>query len=758
MTKRPLLPSDIELIGRSWLDEAAIEAARLFRVDDIDGAQMVGRKERDHCAGVVFPYYWPGASECREYRIRRDNPDITYEGDKRKETAKYLSPPGRGNLLYFPPGVSAELLADAELPIVLTEGEKKTLSLWRLAWWNLPEGADTPRFLPVGLAGVWNWKGKIGREPADNGGWRDVKGPIPDLARVPMEHRKVTILFDANVRTNDSVRAARAMLAGELHHNRKAEVYLATLPAPKKDELINGIDDFLYARGPEPALDLIQHARYVPRPAKPESSAGKQDDLLTDLVFFQTAEQKLYAQLPLNGHREIWPLKSRAFQSWLSRQIYQRDGKAAGQSVISDLLNHCTAAADATPARDHVHLRVGGSLAQRHVWLDTGTPEWNAIEVTSAGWRCQATPAVYFRRARGFQALPSPITGSSLNPLRKFCNAEDQGTFIMLCAWLIGAMSPAGPYPILMLQGEQGSAKSTTARVLRNLIDPARPAVRSTPKDERDLMIAASNCWILSLDNMSGTPQWLSDALCRLSTGGGFATRELHSDAEETIFEATRPVIMNGIDDIATQADLLDRALVVTLPSIPEERRRAEREFWQDFDSQAGALLGSVLTAVAGALQKIDDIRLDSYPRMADFTRWVCAAAESGALPFSARDFLDIYQGNRQEAVAASIEANPVAASIERLMEERGHWEGTAGELLETLDKAVSDKVRNSRAWPKDVRAIGNRIRRVAPMLRKVGIEAEFQRSHGRRFISIGHKKNIPATTAPTAPEAEYAL
>src|SRR5437868_13535290 len=94
----------------------------------------------------------------------------------------------------------------------------------------------------------------------------------------------------------------------------------------------------------------------------------------------------------------------------------------------------------------------------------------------------------------------------------------------------IAAFRPTGPYPILMLQGEQGTAKSTTTRILRSLIDPNVSPLRTVPRNERDLMIAATNSWAQCFDNLSHIPLWFADALCRLATGGGFATRKLRTD------------------------------------------------------------------------------------------------------------------------------------------------------------------------------------------------------------------------------------
>src|SRR5262249_20593555 len=152
-----------------------------------------------------------------------------------------------------------------------------------------------------------------------------------------------------------------------------------------------------------------------------------------------------------------------------------------------------------------------------------------------------------------------------------------------------------GPYAVLILTGEQGAAKSTMARLLRWLIDPNAAPLRSQPRDGRDLVIAARNSWVLAFDNLSYLPIWLSDCLCRLATGGGFATRELYTDADEVIFDSQRWVILTSIEDVASRGDLLDRAVILRLPAIPEEKRRTEAAFWVAADAARPAILGALL-------------------------------------------------------------------------------------------------------------------------------------------------------------------
>ena len=236
-----------------------------------------------------------------------------------------------------------------------------------------------------------------------------------------------------------------------------------------------------------------------------------------------------------------------------------------------------------------------------------------------------ATIVPFDSAAQGDAGTARAGRGGSVNDLRHFVNVTDE-EWPLLLGWLLAAMRPRGPYPVLCLHGEQGSAKSTTARaVLRALVDPGRAPLRSEPKEPRDLMIAASNGAVLAFDNLSHVPAWLSDALCRLSTGGGFATHELYTDNEEVIFDAMRPVILTGIEELATRSDLLDRAVLLTLPTIPEDRRRPEARVLGGVRCCRAGDSRPLLTAVSEAMRRLPAVKVSRLPRMADFALWATA-------------------------------------------------------------------------------------------------------------------------------------
>jgi hypothetical protein len=374
------------------------------------------------------------------------------------------------------------------------------------------------------------------------------------------------------------------------------------------------------------------------------------------------------------------------------------------------------------------------------IYVDLGTNHWDAVRITRKGFEIVANPPVRFIRKAGFASLPYPETGGGVEELRPFLNVGTEGAFRLIVAWVAFALTPWGPYPVLVLQGEQGSAKSTTVRVLRALSDPAVEPLRALPKNERDLAIAASSAWVLACDNLSGIRDQLSDALCRLATGGGFATRQLYTDDEEIIFSAKRPIILNGIDDIATRGDLQERSVLVSLPSIPEERRVEEAAFWADFEAVKPRIFGALLDGVSAALRNAEAVHLERKPRMADFA--IRATAMEDAFGWEPGSFVEVYEANRQQASETLLANEPIADAIEKFLGDgQSVWSGTATELLEMLGFYAKDTVKRSRAWPGGPQALSRRLNRIAPALRAAGIEyTENELGHRKKKVKTLRK------------------
>ena len=235
--------------------------------------------------------------------------------------------------------------------------------------------------------------------------------------------------------------------------------------------------------------------------------------------------EEAYADVRIDGHRETMPVRSRGFNRWLRKLYRDETGRGAPQEALTHAVENLDAEA-AWAEQRKVHIRTASHNGR--LYIDLGDDSWRVVEIDDGSWQILSNPPeVRFRRTPTMKSLPVPLKGDSvqgINALRGFLNVGE-GDFVLCVAWLLASLRDAGPYPLLVLTGEQGTAKSTAARLLRSLVDPARPPTRGMPRDERDVVIAARNRLVLALDNLSGLPTWLSDTLCRLSHRRGLSDK-----------------------------------------------------------------------------------------------------------------------------------------------------------------------------------------------------------------------------------------
>ena len=465
-----------------------------------------------------------------------------------------------------------------------------------------------------------------------------------------------------------------------------------------------------------------------------------------------------WATIVIDDHREHWPLLSRSFKRWLARLYYEQHDKAPGSQAVTDAINVLAGSAVFEGDEHQVFTRI--AQLDEFVYLDLGDESWRSVEIRPDGWDITDAAPVRFRRPPGMQPLPEPVAGFDIDTLFDYLNVADDD-HVLIEALATYYFSPIGPYPVLVLMGEQGSAKSTFARIMRSIVDPNISAIRAEPKDVRDLVISATNGAVVVLDNVSRLKPWMSDAICRVSTGGGVSTRALFTDDEEQIFDVQRPVIITAIEDVAVRGDLLDRAIVVTLPSIPEQDRKTERQFWAEFENDLPGILGALLDRASRMLRDVDSIELDQLPRMADFAR-----AASASLPDdeSRQSFIDRYAENRATANETVVESSLIAGAVLDHMANEEEWLGTYHDLLDELSSAAGEKAQKAKEWPKTPRGLSSKLRSLAPNLKFAGVAIDFdpeperEAGTGRmnvRLVKVGTRSSQRSQNSQTAEDPD---
>jgi hypothetical protein len=444
---------------------------------------------------------------------------------------------------------------------------------------------------------------------------------------------------------------------------------------------------------------------------------------------FHTPEGVAYADLIIGGCRQTWAVRSKQFRfaycKYLQREIdrLMREGSVMASMLkaslskrrVNEAIEDFEMRAITSDTEREVHLRVAADSGD--LYIDLCDRDWQAIRIMGAGWQIVQSPPVRFRRTRGMQSLPIPERGTSISALRPFLNVRDDADFTLVVAYILAALRDRGPYPILVLTGEQGTAKSTFARIVRGLIDPSIVPLSTLPPSSRDLFIAANNSHLLSFENISKLSHSLSDNLCRLATGGGYRIRRLYENADETLFDATRPIVLNGISNFVVRGDLQDRSIV--LPLTPMANRITESDLYADFERQRAGIFGALLDLLVCGVRMLPETRLAEAPRMADFAHWAVACGLDG--------FEAAYAANRQNAIATMLEHDALAQALRATVQTE--WIGTASELLDAIGPVTN--IANAKV-------LSEELKRIAPLLRTIGIDVtQGERTADRRVIRI---------------------
>lgn len=501
---------------------------------------------------------------------------------------------------------------------------------------------------------------------------------------------------------------------------------------------------------------------------KDDSAQDKDDkqklaDVVIDIVckhanLFHDKKQTAFAVVQTDRRAAVLRLNSQGMKFWVARTVRDTLGHSVGQTSINEALVTLGGIAIYDRQEREVFLRT--AQINSTIYVDIGDATGECIEVTGDGWRIVPAAPVMFFRPDAMRPIPRPATGGSLDDFRAFFNMSSDDALHLLIAWAVAAMRPGMPFVILILTGEQGSAKSTAAMFLRALIDGNAAPLRSPPKDIDDLTVGASHSLVAAYDNLSGVAPWLADGICRLATGGGLGTRTLYTNGEETVFDAIRPVLINGIDELATRPDLAERSICLTLRAIPAKKRRPISRLRREFATAAPRMLGVLLDGVSAALRNLPSIHLDEHPRMADFAEWI-AAAEAG-LRVPPGSLLAAYARNRQTVVDTTLSSSPLIQALRKLITKpvcAGRWEGEPSQLLRELGDNTDEETRHQKqTWPQSPQSLRSKLRRSQAFLRTIGIEIELDGKVGDWNVYTIRTVNEPErpdppTTLPAVPE-----
>lgn len=448
-----------------------------------------------------------------------------------------------------------------------------------------------------------------------------------------------------------------------------------------------------------------------------------------NVEYFLDQLKEVYVSVKVDKFFETLRADSGKFKSWIIKKyndLTEDIPKSGKLKLVLSLLK-----AKAVYGNKKYKLSIRSAFSEGNIWYDLVDDKWRAVKIDEAGWEIVETPPILFKRnIQNEQVVPEE--GGDIQDLLKFVNIKNTKQQLLFLVSTIMYFVPHIPRPIQVYFGAQGSAKSTASRIVKSLVDTSKVELLTLLNSTRELTQQLDQHYLLCFDNLAVLKTSTSDTLCRAVTGGGLSKRKLYTDSDNIIFEFKRAIIINGVNLVANKPDLLDRSLLFELGRIEEKDRRSEEDFWQEFNLIKPKMLGAIFDALSKALNILPTVKLDKAPRMADFSKWGCAIAES--IGFTQEQFIEAYEENYGLLNRQAIDENSVASAIQILISSCNSWNGTSQRLLKDLRMTAEKEELDMKSFPKSASALSRKINEVRVNLLAEGIKIE---KTGQRDWSI---------------------
>ena len=468
---------------------------------------------------------------------------------------------------------------------------------------------------------------------------------------------------------------------------------------------------------------------------KNEDKKGQIDiliDIVEDIETYRTSMDETYVTIQIRENNVN--VKSERFKKWIVSQFYNIESKIPTNDNIAKII--LLLESRAMNEVNEVLVERRCATVDNCIYYDLKDDSCNVVKVSRDGWEIIKDPPVIFARTKTMYRQVTPERNGNLDILDKWFRYKDENHLILQKVILVASLIPNIARPIQVLHGEKGSSKTSTMKLVRDIIDPAIVPVVSIPKTIDDLAVYISKNYVPCFDNIDTISNQVSDLLCIAVTGGGHTKRKLYTDDEEQVMFFQRFIVLNGINVVATRPDLLDRCILLELERIPPNERKEEKVLREEFDKDKPIILGAIFETLSKAMSIYDQVELNNLGRMADFTRWGYAIAE--VLGIGGDKFLEAYLNNQNNANIEALESHPVGFAMYKFMEDKTVWSGSPTKLLSELEIVAGfEKIDTTNSnWAKTPNVLSRRLNEIKSNLLDLGIE--FERSKGKnREIKI---------------------
>jgi hypothetical protein len=465
-----------------------------------------------------------------------------------------------------------------------------------------------------------------------------------------------------------------------------------------------------------------------------------------DFELFSDSKGNAYSRFMYKNNIVTDKITGGKFKHYLIKKI----GKPVKKHELIALLD--VLESEALMERPKYNLNYRVAKAGKTLYYDLG--DQGIVKINRDGWTVlkQDLPII-FRRSPLFKNQIEPQHGGTIDLLFKYINIQDESEKILIVSFITSALVAEIQKPILALSGSPGSAKTTTQKLIANIIDPSL-SQDSHIRDIRELLQEASQRYILPFDNLSYIKEADSDLLCKMVTGTTFSKRRLYTDEESVLFTPHNAIILNGISLPVNRSDLLSRCVIINLPRITDSERRDETSLISGFNADKPLILGAFFTLLSKALSLYDSVEIKQLPRMADYAKWGCATCK--ALGMNEQAFIDAYTKNTVIQHEESVYSSMLGQVIIDLLSTQNPIKESPTFLLKRIREHAKSCAQDLRYLPASPHAMGKELKRITPDFEAMGITIDQRRGKFREYI-INKKEPKTEETKPKQEEKEPA-
>jgi primase-polymerase (primpol)-like protein len=472
-----------------------------------------------------------------------------------------------------------------------------------------------------------------------------------------------------------------------------------------------------------------------------KKNASKTEKLLkivldrNDVILFKDERDTAFISLKINGHREVWKCGSSIVKDLLSYEFYKQYEKGIGSEVIKNVISVLEGKARFGGDKKTLNNRV--AFVNGELWYDLTNEQWQSVRISKDGWAIVNETPILFKRYSHHHPQVLPAVHGNIKLILKYINIVSEEQKLLYLVFLVSCFIPDYPHPAIIIFGAQGAFKSTASKITVKVVDPSLLDVSTMPKKNEALVQNLDHHYFTFFDNVSHITEDISDGLCRAVTGGGLSKRKFFTDEDDVIFSFKRCIGINGINNVVTRPDLLERSLLIELIRVEDKNRKNEADLYESFDKDLPFILGGIFDALVVALRKRPDITIENPPRMADFAFWGCAIAE--ALGYTKEQFLNAYKDNSTKQTEMLLGDNIVATAIIHFMDGKDEWQGSSTKLLDLLGtQAFFENVdTREKYWPKGASILSRRLNELSTSLKQIGLSVTSSTSGTERSIHI---------------------